>query len=406
MCRSDFCRCRTAPAGFSYAINFYDGDIGLGGFTGEDITAGSMVISKTAASSSVTAGAISVTQFTAEVPYFNPPTGVRAEVTATRNGRTLLSAVYYVTAREHTGSRLRITAQDCLSKLDVPFEYTLAEGTTSVDLYDAVCRVTEITGIEFWGSQYCAGYVFPSVPTGRCRDIISQAAAACGANVIAVGAASAEFIDSTNAGLAAIPATAHAKIDKVSPAAPQVYQAIVSSSSVSICTGNLQLTEEETAQLNADGIYYSPMGFGYPNRSTVTAVCGAASQAMADAVAAKVTAWNPGCGYRCTAALVDCDIRLYTRVIFGERPDDVFRAENVRLRLCSDGIYAELSAEEKNVRDAEYSSKYQRQLDGKLEAGKPYASVSTDGSAGYQSGVSLGSGGLTFWREEIEDGTL
>lgn len=316
---------------------------------------------------------------------------------------------YYITSRKTDGERAALSCGDAIQFLEQDFADANAtlDGQGRYSYFDALAKIEDLTGLTIQDVTPLSSFKFASVPSGSCRRVLEQIAAACGVNVYATGHKILRGIQRAYLPYFTSPKTEHAALSDITAPAVTIIQAVASKTTGSISPYDLPLTSEDMHQRNADGYFYYPTNIGAKKAACLTVQSEGANQLMATALYQDWTGFAFGCGFSCTNIKTNAIYLPMVRIFFAEWSGYVFHALSLRYSLTGAGIYAAASSASGAESEWEYVNRTDYELTKKIETDKAYAKTETaEDDTEYRAGVSLGNDGLTFWREEQEDGNL
>ena len=371
----------------SYIIRCYD----AGGLT-TDFTNGqisSLYIRRRMSEGGYGVGRLCRSVLSCEIPDYLLDLNGRIDVFCMlEQGTYELMGSFFVSERARCGGRLKVKAEDCLSRLEQPFTPLLTDGTSSIGMTEAVFEIGRLCGVEIDQSAVSfMGYVFPAVPRCSCRRALEYCCSAVGANAYTGGGMQIILRPTMSLTAFSSASDAHSSTNPSSGFEAHVQVLLTTREADINSTLHIPYAEEERAELLRQGIFFYPHDIQASDRYLLHAVCPAATAEMCAALYTAVQGKQfAGLGFDCKTAAADCDILPGTQIVFAEE-DGYFVASEVRLRLSGAGVFAELSAELRTEEEFPRLGRIEAELLRRTEENAIYKDVCLDRS------------GLNFYRE-------
>jgi hypothetical protein len=387
------------PARAQYVARIFYSDNSFIDYDNSDISA-NPTISKSVGGQGFQPGSVSVGTLSITVPNGNFPEAARIGVSCSLDGGSGIDlGTYYITSRQicACGDRVTLTCSDACGKLEHDFVYT---GEMPLDFEDALTVIAQTCGVTIYhfGSSFLT-YKFDTVLTGSCRRVLEIISASVGGIAVASGHNSINIIIPSEYNTINIARASHAPLTGITRPSNNIIS-VACMTAQDVDTLALPLTATDMKYRNSNGYYYSPTYSGGSKSSFCRAITVSTSQVMADRLYTYVAGFNFGRSFSCSCIKLDRNIRQMDKLIFEERPNDIFRAAYIQLTLSGAGVFASVSATA-DVETDTYLTKSEYDLMQRIKADRVYAkSNEAEDETTYMAGVSMGSDGLCFWREE------
>ena len=364
----------------SYIVRCFDAGGLTTDFTNEDVSG--LYLTRRFSESGYGVGRLCRSVLKCEIPDCLLDRNGRIDVFYSTDGVSFHSfGSFFVTERIQSDGRLRIRAEDCLSRLEQPFTPTLASGETSIDMTDAVFEIGRLCGVDIDHMEVSfAGYRFPSVPRCSCKRMFEYCCSAVGADIYTSSGLTVKLKPAVSFEAYSSGRTLHSFKAAASGCDGHIQVLLTARDADMNSTLHIPYGTSERAELAKQGIFYYPENIQTSDRYLLHAVCPAATEEMCSALCGATDGKRlMGLGFDCKTAAADCDILPGTRIIF-EEDGGCYVAAEAALRLSGTGIFARLSAESRTEEEFPRLGRIESELRRRTEENAVYTDVCLDRS--------------------------
>lgn len=321
-------------------------------------------------------GCLCVSELTVTLPESNFPENGRIDLFFNTGGALYTSlGSFYISMRTSYGSRVKLVCGDIMSVLSQPFY--LSSDAESLLMEDAVDTIAQLCGVNIYHTQSSfLGYVFPSVPSVSCAQLLRYCCAAVGADAYAGSGNEIHILSAGGHRLIEAGNSEHGSRGVMS-GSKQHFQVLLMSKDTSMTsTYHLSMTEETLESLAKKGIYCSPQLMSVKESRIVRAVCPAATQDMCDNLYNYLENVRlSACGLESTMLRCNCDILPGDEVRFDDRPAERFIVSDVSLRFDCKGISARIKAQPREESEFAYVDRVSESIKRNVERDAVYANA-------------------------------